>query len=170
MPRVLSPTFRRNIEEPRNDELLVVLLEITHEQIAQPIRVANDVVDYKYEDNTYVGFPFELEVLSDTEQTPRAQLRIQNVDQRISEAIVDLTTPPRVDFMVFAGSDFGEADDDVRTANDDAEPEYVARNLRLGNITVDALNLSAEVLSFDMRNEPWPAIRTTADRVPSLDP
>lgn len=172
MPRSLTPALRRAIEEPRSDELLVVMLEIEHVSINPPIRVANDVVSYSYQGNVYIGFPFEIEIISDSAQVPRGNIRIQNVDQRMSEAIRELTEPPRLSILIFASSDFGELDeeDGVRYADDDAEPEYEARHLIFGNASVDVMTISGEIVSFDMTNEPWPAPRSTADRLPGLDP
>lgn len=172
MPRGISAAFRRSLEEPRSDDYPVILLEISHESLSNPIRVANDVVSYSYQNNTYIGFPFEFEIVGDSEQVPRGQLRIQNVDQRISDAVLSLTTPPRVDLLIFASSDFSETlVDGVRPSIEtDPVPEYSARHLIFGNITVDVVAIAGEIKSFDMSNEPWPAPRTTADRLPGLEP
>jgi hypothetical protein len=190
----ISASLRRALEEPRSNTYVVVLLEITHPQLGKPIRVANDVVDYVFEDNTYIGFPFDIEIVGDVTTTPRGQLSIQNVDQRISDAILSLTTPPRLRILLFSSDDFGEvgepsifadseevfADDEEttvdagdtrnRTISDGAVPEYEASHLVFGNISVDVMRISGEIVSFDMSNEPWPAIRSTADRLPGLQP
>lgn len=172
MPRVITPALRRAIEEPRNEEQIIVLLEITHPEIAEPIRVANDVVSYYWDGHTYYGFPFEFEMLVDSNLVPRGQLRVQNVDQRMSEAILRLTSPPELSILVFAGSDFTEELSENRRlpVSADVEPEYEAHHLVFGDISVDAMAITGEVISFDMSNEPWPAIRSTADRLPGLDP
>lgn len=161
------------MEEPRSDEYIIVLLEIQIPQSTTVIRVANDVVDYVYNGNTYIGFPFEIELVGDVERMPRGTLRIQNVDQRIGEAVLELVNPPRLAILLFAQSDFEPTEVGGRTRNElsgGIQPEYEARNLVFGNVSVDAVNLSGEILSFDMSNEPWPAIRSTAERLPGLDP
>lgn len=171
MPRTLSSSLRRALEEPRSSEYVVILLDIDHETLAEPIRVANDVVAYVYEGNTYLGFPFEIEVLTDSRQVPRGQLRIQNVDRRIGEAIVNLVTPPTLTITLLANSDFYDVlQDGKRLPISTPVIEYQATNLVFGSITVDVQAIVGDILSFDMSNEPWPAIRSTADRLPGLDP
>ncbi len=174
MPREISTSLRRALEEPRSAEYVVILIEITHQTLATPIRVANDVVDYVYLGNTFIGFPFEIELVSDSARTPRGSLRIQNVDRRISEAVLELTTPPQLSIILFAQSDFEEIEPGGRTrlppTGTEPTPEYQADHLILGTITIDASMVSGEILSFDMSNEPWPAIRATAERLPGLDP
>jgi uncharacterized protein DUF1833 len=175
MPREISGPLRRAIEEPRTQEYIVVLLEISHPSLAEPIRVANDVVDYVYpggSDNIYIGFPFDIELVGDNTRTPRGQLKIQNVDRRIGEAVLNLTSPPQLTIMLFAQSDFHEATIGERTrdAVSGISPEYEASHLVFANISVDAMSISGEIESFNMSNEPWPAIRSTADRLPGLDP
>lgn len=175
--RNLSPGFRRAAEEPRSDIYAVILLRITHPTLTFPILVANDTINYVHDGETYQGFPFELELIGDTNQVPRGQLRIQNVDRRIGEAVVNLTTPPGLSIIIMASTDFEEAAtapdgrlENVRYEKENVTPEYEANHLVLGNVTVDAISVTAEVLSFDMSNEPWPAVRSTADRLPGLDP
>lgn len=173
MTRVISAELRRALEEPRSAEYVVVLLEITHQLLGQPIRVANDTVSYNFEGNSYVGFPFELEIVTDSNSVPRGQLSIQNVDRRIGEAVVNLTSPPSVRIILLANADFENtlnADNEREPVSDEIEPEYEALGLVFGNISVDAMTVSGELLSYDMSNEPWPAIRSTADRLPGLDP
>ena len=127
MPRIISPSFRRSLEEPRSADYPIVLLEITHPSLTQPIRVANDIVSYIFEGDTYIGFPFEFEIVGDTDQVPRGQLRIQNVDRRLSEAILELTSPPRVDLLIFASSDFSDTlVDGCRTYLEDPAEGFAA--------------------------------------------
>lgn len=178
MSREIAADLRTALEEPRSAEYVVVMLRIEHDTLTFPILVANDVVNYVVGDETYLGFPFKMEVIGDTGQVPRGNVQIQNVDRRIGEAIVNLTTPPRVSILMFAQSDFsdplsaspGVAEDTRYELQEGTTPEYEAHHLIFGNITVDAMQVSAEITSFDMTNEPWPAIRSTADRLPGLDP
>lgn len=174
MPRAITTPLRRALEEPRSAEYIAILLRITHTTLLEPIRVANDVVDYIYQDETYLGFPFEIELVSDSANVPRGQLRIQNVDRRIGEAIIRLTSPPQLSILLFAQSDFGDISSGSRVreplTDTDPVPEYEAHHLILSNVSVNAMAVAGEIQSFDMSNEPWPAIRTTADRLPGLEP
>jgi hypothetical protein len=170
--------LRRALEEPRSQEYIVILLRIEHEDLAVPVLVANDVVNYVYQGDTYLGFPFKFELISDSNQVPRGQLAVQNVDERIGEAIINLTTPPRLTILMFASSDFtdlvpaanGTFEDTRYQLTEDTTPEYQADHLILANVSGDAMQITGELQSFDMSNEPWPAIRSTADRLPGLVP
>lgn len=173
MPRSISTSLRRALEEPRSQEYVAILLEITHPQLINTIRIANDVVDYEYAGNYYIGFPFEIDLVGDNARTPRGQLRIQNVDRRIGEAVLELVTPPGLSIMLFAQSDFHDTEsgnDRLRVAISGIVPEYEAHHLVFGNVGGDATAISGDIISYDMSNEPWPGIRTTAERLPGLDP
>lgn len=175
MPRALSQTFRRELEEPRSAETLVVLLIIEDPTLVDPIRVANDVVNYNYNGDTYLGFPFEFELVDDSAsgRIPTGRIRIQNVDRQIGEAIVNLTQSPTLTITILASSDFStvlSGADERFPIVDEPVVEYQATNLMFTNISVNAMEISADLVSFDMTSEPWPAVRTTADRLPGLDP
>lgn len=176
--RAIDALLRRALEEPRSDEYIVVMLRIMHDTLSTPILVANDVINYVIGTETYIGFPFKMEILGDTNQSPRGRIEIQNVDRRIGEAVISLTTPPKLSILLFASSDFsdvmaaspGDRQDTRFELEENTIPEYEANHLILGNISVDALQISGEVQSFDMSSEPWPAIRSTGDRLPGLEP
>jgi len=171
MPREISTALRQNLEEPRSSEYIVILIDLEHPTLAEPIRIANDVVAYVYEDNTYLGFPFEFELIGDLTKVPRGRLRIQNVDRQIGEAILELVTSPQLTITMLAASDFSDTlTGGKRMPVGTPVVEYQARHLIFGNVSVDAMVIIGEIISFDMGNEPWPAIRTTADRLPGLDP
>lgn len=170
MPRPLSTAFRRELEEPRSTEFIVILLTISDTSLKEPIRVANDTVSYIYNGDTYVGFPFEMELLDDTIRLPTGRIRIQNVDRQIGEAILALTDPPTLTITVLASSDFGPISNGAREPLGTPTVEYEATNLIFNNISVNVTEVTGELGSFDMTNEPWPAIRSTADRLPGLDP
>lgn len=204
MPRALSQNFRRDLEEPRSNEMLVILLAIADPTLAEPILVANDVVSYNYNGAIYLGFPFEFELIDDSSsgRIPTGRIRIQNVDRQIGEAVLNLTQSPTVTITILASSDFGNIDSDgVRSprflsssslllagggshillstgglvelsGSSEVVPtvEYEASNLMFTNISINAMEVTAELISFDMTSEPWPAVRTTTDRLPGLDP
>lgn len=207
MPRAFSSSFRRDLEEPRSNEMLIILLRIEDPTIANPILVANDTVSYIYNGETYLGFPFEFELIDDSAsgRIPTGRIRIQNVDRQIGEAIVNLTQSPALTIIILASADFSNAVDEngARSPRLATEPsfllmsagagkvlsasgialglssseativptvEYEATNLMFTNISVNAMEVTGEIISFDMTNEPWPAIRTTTDRLPGLDP
>lgn len=108
MPRSLTAPFRYSLERQETGEALIVFVTITHPELPSAIRVANDAVDYVWNGDTYIGFPFDISLISDGDQPPSARLTVQNVDRRIGEAVRDLTSPPRLRIDLLAASDFDE--------------------------------------------------------------
>ena len=67
-------------------EAPVYLLEITHPQLALPIRVVADNADFVHQGNTFTAFNFELGLPDDTAgKLPRGQLRIDNVGRELTQ-------------------------------------------------------------------------------------
>jgi hypothetical protein len=158
--------FRNAIEASISDENLVIFATISHPDLIEPYRFNSDVVDYVYDGDTYVAAAFQMTLLSDDEQPPRAQAAIHNVDQLIGDIIQSLETPPRIDIHVFVASDFTDAD--PRVEIDTAVIEYWAPHLLLRNVKCSAETLTGEIVGADLTAEPWPAIRSTKERLPGL--
>ena len=76
MTRNVTTRFRRSTEASLADEVNLVFLTISHPTIVDPIRVVWDTVDWMYNGNLFLGFPFEITILSDDENPPTAQLSI----------------------------------------------------------------------------------------------
>lgn len=74
--------------------------------MTDPIRVVWDTHDFYFAEDVYIGFPFDLTILSDDENPPTAQLTIQNVDPRIGDTIRALTSPPRLKIQLSLSSNF----------------------------------------------------------------
>lgn len=167
--RSFSQDFRASFEEESSEHPIVVLLTITAG--SDVVRVANDTVDYSYGGNTYVGFPFEFELLTDDARPPKGRLNIQNVDREIGNAIQALTEAPELTIIALSSQDFGDALGDPKTRTEIGTPvvEYQATNLVLRNISVDAMMVTGEIQSYDYTSEPWPRIRTTPDLLPGLE-
>lgn len=174
--RSFSATFRNELEASSSEEHILVLLKISDSSGLAPARVVSDTVDYLYDDGAgeqrYVGFPFVIELLSDDGRPPRGRLTIQNVDARIGARVRLLTEAPSMILTVLASADFGAATGDPKTRSAIGTPaiEYQALHLALRNIKVDAMAVSADIVSYDYTSEPWPAIRSTPNLLPGLAP
>lgn len=172
MPRTLSVDFRNSLETVTSDEMALVFATVTHSSLLVPIRAVNDVVDYIYGGERYFGVPFEIVLLSDDDNPPTARIRIQNVDQIIGNALLDIPSSPMLTLTILALSDFGAVAtvDDRRTRTEVGTPtvEMTASHLRLDHVTIDAVMVEAEIKSYDVVNEPYPSVRATHDRLPGL--
>lgn len=175
--RTLTTGFRNSIEKPYSDEIPLIFATITHPALAQTIRIANDVVDFIWTAQTYVGFPFDITILTDSDKAPSATIRMQNVDGKIGAAALLLVSSPRLQLNILAASDFGpvlpytKTDGSIgklRTEIATPTSQYHAPHLRLRNVRGDVMAVEAELWSYDLSQEPFPAIRTTKDNVPGL--
>lgn len=178
--RTLSTAFRNSLEAPHSDEIPLIFLRITHPNLADIIRLANDVCDYVWTppspstgQYTYIGFPFDITLLSDSDKAPSARLRVQNIDGKIGLAARMLVSSPRIQLDVLAASDFGvpiknAAGKFTRTEPGTVPVEYSAPRMRLRNVRGDVMAVEGELWSWDLSQEPYPAIRTTQDKTPAL--
>jgi hypothetical protein len=169
MARQISASLRKELEDQETGDAILVFITITHPDLDEAIRVVSDTVDYVWNSDTYIGFPFDIQLLTDNDSPPRASLTIQNVDRRIGNAIDSLTSPPRFRIDVMGASWF---DQTVvpRVAIDSPEPEadYTADRLFLSDVTVTAFEVSATIVSWNYVQEVWPGIRATQSRLPGL--
>lgn len=168
MTREISASLRQALELQESEEALIVFLTITHPSIDPPIRVCSDTVDYVWDGETYIGFPFDCELLSDNDEPPTAKLSIQNVDRKIGEAVRLLDSAPRLRIDVLAASWFNESADPRVALGDTPVADYTADKLFLTNIEADALAVKADIVSWNYTQEVWPGIRATQDRLPGI--
>lgn len=95
--RNLTAKFKAAAAAEHTSEILLWLLEITHPDLAAPIRIVNDKQSYLHNGNTYSPFPFSLD-LPDAQQgnIPTGVLTIDNVDLSIQTALRTVSSPPTV--------------------------------------------------------------------------
>lgn len=157
---------RREIDRQESQEHYLVFLTITHPELGTPLRVVSDTVDHIWGGVTYIGFPFQINLLSDTESAPFAELRIQNVTSQIGETLLLLTGAPMCDATVIAGSEF---DQTLTPHTEIGVAEIVRRmsQLRLRNTQGDAMEVSGRLETFDFSQEVF-ALWATKDRLPGL--
>jgi hypothetical protein len=167
MPRVISASLRRALESRYSGDANLVFVTISNPVLSEPIRIVNDTVDFSYDGHAWVGFPIDLALLSDDDQPPKAQVTFQNVDRKIGMAIRNLVTPPRLKIELLHSRDF---DLTVTPRAPIAPPavEYRADKLWLTNITVDALEVTADIQGWDYLQRAWPGQRATQDLLPGL--
>ena len=167
MPRPISASLRRWLDMQESGEAILAFLTITHADLADPITVVSDGVDYVWDGVTYIGFPFRFGLLSDEEGPPRCQIEVQNVDRKIGDALRALSSPARLRLDLVAAGEFDRASD-PRVALGTPPVEYSASHLFLVNVAVDAMMVTGDVVSWDYTQDTWPARRATQDRYPGL--
>ena len=156
MSRNLSTETLKALYAPETDEAFIILLTLTHENLAEPLRVCSDSVDVTSRDQEFIAFPFELILPDDRENTPpRARLVIDNVSREIMLALKSITTAAGVLMEIVRAGDA-----DVVEAS---FPDF-----KLTNVKYNALTVQGDLTLEDFTAEPYPATLFTPSHFPGL--
>lgn len=158
MPRSVSVAFRSAVEAQQSTAAVLVLIKLTHERMNTPIYVANNTEDVISRGLTYVGFPFEMTLPGEEEESGQAvgRLSIQNVDRAISNEVLSLDGPLTLSLYVVL-------------EDDPSDIEFELLDLVLRNVSGDAMTISGDIgLRYDLSTVPYPGIRATQARTPGL--
>lgn len=81
-----STNARRNLLATSADEPMLELAEITHKDLAVPIRVVNDTIDIVVNGETFIACPFILSRPDDVDQqTPTAKIGVDNIGRELTQ-------------------------------------------------------------------------------------
>jgi hypothetical protein len=148
MTRDLSSALKEQLFTPFRDEDFRLLLTVDHPTFAQPFRFVsgdpNELASLTSNGATFTTFPFELALLSDEDGEPQAQIRVQNVDDRIGSTLLGLpddTVSVRVQVVLRASPDV---------------IEYDAQGLELVDVQVDAIAVRGALRMRGLSTEPVP--------------
>lgn len=167
MARDITPAIRADLLSDAAPHALLGFLTLTHRNLVEPIRVVSDPTDFVVDGQTFIGCPFEFRLLTDDEQAPTTQLRIQNVDRRIGEAIRAVTdrATVRLDARTTADFDLSVV---PRVEIGTSSIIYGFRHFDLIDVTVTPIDVSGTLMLRDYSQEPWPGKRATQSRCPGL--
>lgn len=180
MAREFETAYLTELNSRRSAELQLVFVTITPVtgQSFTPIRVVNDgsqpggrPIEFIIDGETWIGVPFQLQLLTDDDRPPRGKLGVLNVNQEIGLALDGLRASPRIKLDIWRSSDFtrrAAPDDHQFDVNSGQEPRLTADYLRLRNVEVDGLWAQADIVSWEVASEPYPGVRATQDRLPGL--
>lgn len=180
MARDISIAGRIQLETQFSDEVWLWFSTVTHSSLPIPIRVVTEgmgsvsykngaIVNYQWGGDVYLGCPFKLEWISDDGQPPRGQLTIPDPDRRIGAQVLTLIDSPQISFSLIKLSDFnllsyGGNNDRIPLGTPTVEAS--ASHFFLRNVSGDAMQVTADLTTYDMAVEPWPKTRATIDRLP----
>jgi hypothetical protein len=156
MARALTLAARQSLTAQETEEIWLVLLTIEAEGLAAPIRVVNDREDLWSRGQRFVAYPFEIDLPGDDGETvARVNLRIDNVDRRIVEALRVATGLPRATIEV------------IRRA----EPDVVEAGpftMTIAEARADALTVEATCVFEDVLDAAFPGGQYTPADYPGL--
>jgi hypothetical protein len=155
MARTLALASTRSLTAQETGELWLILLTITAPGLAAPIRVVGDTVDLASRGESFLAYPFEIDLPGDSAETvQRVRLRIDNVSREIVRALRAVAEPPSVLVEVVR-----------RDAPDVVEASFA---LSLAEATYDAATVEGDLVFEDVLNLAFPAGRYTPADYPGL--
>lgn len=106
MARTISANARSQIQATETQDVILVVLDINHSSLANPIRVVNNNQNIVYNGNTYLASSFRFTPPAQEEgELRRATLSISNVDRSLITLVRSITTSPTVTAnVVFVGA------------------------------------------------------------------
>lgn len=163
--RNLSNAARAAIFAQQTDEAFIVLLTISHPNFTDDIRLSSDSFEVlpdagvrgvvsRGDEFIYCPFSFQLPNEDDT-GVARAQLSVDNVDRRVTQAVRSADSAVSVKIEVVLASD----PDSVEMSLED---------FQMAQASYDALTVSGELSMQYFDTEPFPAKRFTPSDFPGI--
>lgn len=140
-----SDRFREELFSPEAVGVWAALATITHDNLATPVRIANNNEDVTSRGNVYSKCPFSVKLPIHSEDgPPGARLRAPNVSQDLVATLREIDSPASIKFEV------------VLIENPDfIEIEYGVMQITFIRVTTAIIN--AVIGLEDLRVEPYPA-------------
>ncbi len=149
------PTFAQAWLQARESADAALCLLTIYHPMMETFRFVRNTENITSRGDVYTACPFDLDILNDNDQPPRATLTFPNVDRAIGIKLSEIVGPPQITIEV------------VSSAHLD-EPIMRAARLRLQNVNIDPLVLSGDLLRIDGGTEVCGTIRMTPARAPAL--
>lgn len=165
--RAIDAGVRTELEREASPHAMLGFLTIGHPTLAVPIRLVSDVMDYVWGAETWTGMPFDFAQMTDEDGAPSAEIRVQNVDRRIGEALRALPDRATLRLDILTSADF-DLSVDPRQEVGTALPVYSFSHVELVDATVNAIEVTGRVFLRDPTQEPWPGVSATQTRCPGL--
>jgi hypothetical protein len=151
----LSTNAKEAVLASLTDEAFILLMEIDHPTLTQPIRVARNFENIVSNGETFVGGWFKCGLPSDNDRNDAVEIEVDNVDRAIVDALRAADTAPTVNLMIVMAS-----------SPDTIEFGPVEMTMRDG--TYDALKVRGSIIFEELFAEPFPGGSFTPASHPGL--
>lgn len=154
-----SPTALQAMRAASSGEVFIVLVELNHSTLPQPIRVTSNGQDTWHNSNRYQQFPFEVDWPEQSDgPPPSVSLKICNVDRTIVEAArTARTAGDRISVRV-----------SLVLASSPSVVESGPYRFDISDITYDAIYVTGTLVLEDLLNAPFPGHEYTPASHPGL--
>ena len=162
MPKTLSATLQDTINRISAKETVVVLLEITHSGLTQPIRVAHYSDDIVSNGNTFIGLSFQFSMPDDLEQgLPQASIIIDNVGKPPGENSI-------AEWLEVSDGGKGAQVRIMGVLPSDPDTLEFDMTMNLDNLSVTPVDINGTLGYEDILNLPAVAVQYRPDTSPGL--
>ncbi len=145
--RTLTLAAVRSLMAERTDVVWLVFLTISHAELTPSIRVVNNTEDIESNGETFIGFPFLLDMPAEREnQLPRVQLTIGNVDKSIVDGLRALSSSPTIKVEIITSEDFDKV-------------EVGPYTYTFAKMDFDKLLVTGDLKFEELLEEPYPGTR-----------
>lgn len=149
--RTLSAAARAAIYAAQTDQVFLQLLELDHADLVSPLRFVSNTESVVHDGNTYLPFPFLVDLPDDKEgQITSARLTVDNVDRQVVTAIRSIETAASVTFLVVLAS-----------SPDTVEAGPLVFTLR--NVSYNAQQVQGELIYEERLNLEVPGLKFTPE-------
>lgn len=157
MSRPYSQHAREQLNATSADDILLVLLEIQHPQLAVPVRVVNDTQGIVSCGNEFLACAFDIALPDDTDnKLPQARLEIDNIGRELTQ------------WLEQSGGGVGATCRVMQVMR--ATPDLIELDLTLDmtGISMDRAKVSATLGYADLLNQPAITVYYTPATAPAL--
>ena len=154
--RSVSTLMQQAMYASSTEEVVLLLLKISHQNLVAPIRVVNNFEPIASQGYTWTAYPFEITMPSESDdQIPVMILKIDAVDRQIITVIRSLQGPPEItlDVILAAQPDIVEAS---------------VQGFKMKSVSYDNLVVEAELRLEEILSEPFPQHAFTPALFPGL--
>ena len=156
MSRSVSATFRSAAYARETWAVFLMLLEIDHSTLDDPIRVVNNQADITSGGNPYTAYPFQIDLpQDDPDELPSVRLTIDNCSREITAGIRALTSAPTVTLSVI-----------LSTSPNTIEAGPIVFSMQ--DVSISATTITATLVGEDILNIKYPADSITPANFPGL--
>jgi hypothetical protein len=155
---VPTSDYVREALAERTGEVVLHLLTLNHPNMAAPLRVTDDTVQTVSRGDTFIAFPFDLQLVKNSNDAPPiGRLTISNVDRQIVLALRSLPLEPPLSVLIEIV---------LASAPNTVEASLVGFELRGANY--DAQRVSGDLVLDVLDREPYPAIKYLPSNFPGV--
>jgi hypothetical protein len=138
-----SATTNKKINAVSSSEHPLLLLEISHSDLAAPVRVVQDNADITFESNAYTAMGFDASLPDDiANKLPRARLTVDNVGKEL------------VQWLEASAGGQGASCRLIQIMRSDPAVIEWEITMDLSNLSIDMLSVNGELSFDDLLNKP----------------